>query len=162
DAQFGEACDDGADNSLLPDASCRPNCQPRFCGDKVVDAVHGETCDDGNNAAGDGCTPDCGSKEVCGNLYPDLLIGEQCDDDTARRRVVVFGGYSNNGGVRNDTWEWDGTTWQQASPATSPPKREGAGMAYDAARKRVVLFGGRTGATLFADTWEWDGTTWQL
>jgi len=37
--------------------------------------------------------------------------------------------------------------------------REGAAMAYDAARHRIVLFGGRENQFL-ADTWEWDGVIW--
>jgi hypothetical protein len=78
--------------------------------------------------------------------------------DSARQRVVLFGGYGGNL-LRADTWEWDGTTWVQRFPATSPPARGGHAMAYDAARQRVVLFGGNAGPTL-SDTWEWDGTTW--
>lgn len=30
-----------------------------FCGDSVTDTFLGETCDDGNNADGDGCSSDC-------------------------------------------------------------------------------------------------------
>ena len=40
------------------------------------------------------------------------------------------------------TWTWDGTTWTQQHPATSPPARDEASMAYDAATGTVVLFGG--------------------
>ena len=47
-------------------------------------------------------------------------------------------------------------TWTQLSPATSPPTRDGATMAYDPATGDMVLFGG----FLFNDTWTWNGTTW--
>ena len=60
-----------------------------------------------------------------------------------------------------DTWTWDGTTWTQQHPATAPPARFWASMAYDAATGNVVLFGGRDASGRdIADTWTWDGTTW--
>ncbi len=51
-------------------------------------------------------------------------------------------------------------TWTELSPATSPPIREGASMAYDAAGVNLVLFGGFNGTSLLGDTWTWNGTTW--
>jgi hypothetical protein len=60
----------------------------------------------------------------------------------------------------NDTWMWDGTNWQQLSPAIMPPARLGANMVYDRAHKSIVLFGGGMGGGLLDDTWVWDGTTW--
>jgi hypothetical protein len=89
--------------------------------------------------------------------------------DSARQRLVMFGGYHWTGAtwpwqMLGDTWEWDGTSWQQHTPATSPPARNQAGMTYDPVRERVVLFGGyfNNGSTIlnYNDTWEWDGTTW--
>jgi hypothetical protein len=81
--------------------------------------------------------------------------------DSARGRVVLFGGYGND--YLADTWEWDGTTWAQRAPVTSPSIRYGCAMVYDNARARVVLFGGYNGAVsnpYLSETWEWDGTTW--
>ena len=81
--------------------------------------------------------------------------------DSARGRVVLFGGYG--GSVLADTLEWDGNAWAQRAPSTSPPAREGHAMAYDSARGRVVLFGGESFPALeYADTWEWDGNTWAV
>ncbi len=83
--------------------------------------------------------------------------------DSARGRVVLFGGYSYDGTGHRlaDTWEWDGDTWAQRTPETSPPARDRHALAYDAARQRVVLFGGWTDPALrLADTWEWDGDSW--
>ncbi len=85
--------------------------------------------------------------------------------DSARGVVLLFGGsyYDANRQLQRlaDTWEWDGNTWVQRTPATSPPAREYHAMAYDSARGRVVLFGGKgTGSLVLADTWEWDGSTW--
>ena len=49
---LGEQCDEGMENSDLPDATCRTDCQPARCGDGIVDT--GEVCDKGAN-----CAPDC-------------------------------------------------------------------------------------------------------
>ena len=77
--------------------------------------------------------------------------------DSARKRIVLFGGHSST--FLNDTWEWDGGTWTQFSPPTSPPARSHHAMVYDDLRGRCVVFGGYNGTQLF-DTWEWDGTLW--
>jgi hypothetical protein len=82
--------------------------------------------------------------------------------DEATRTVVLFGGSSGFGGYDfNDTWIWDGVTWTQVFPGTSPPGRhfDAPGMTYDAAAGKVVLFGGVTGSTVLGDTWTWDGET---
>ena len=84
--------------------------------------------------------------------------------DSARRRVVLFGGEGRSG-LLWDTWEWDGTSWTEVTPSVptlSPSGRAGPALAYDGARGRVVLFGGddSTRAGRRSDTWEWDGTSW--
>jgi len=71
---------------------------------------------------------------------------------------VLFGGFKGAG--VGDTWVWDGSTWTQQHPATSPSARWGAAMAYDAATGNVVLFGGGDSQHNFGDTWVWDGSTW--
>ena len=80
--------------------------------------------------------------------------------DDAREVSVWFGG-SAFVAVTNTTFEWDGTTWLQRSPAQSPPARAFTAMAYDSARSRMVLFGGAQFGTTLGDTWEYDGVTWQ-
>ena len=63
--------------------------------------------------------------------------------DSVRGRLVLFGGLDySTGARRGDTWEWDGTTWINRTPATNPSARSGHAMVYDSARGRVVLFGG--------------------
>jgi cysteine-rich repeat protein len=84
--------------------------------------------------------------------------------DTARGRLVLFGGADREGKFRNDTWEFDGTTWTQITTATAPSPRLEHAMAFDPTTNRVVLFGGLTGAfSAGADTWEYNGATktWQ-
>src|SRR5579884_1224268 len=82
--------------------------------------------------------------------------------EAANRQVLLFGGESQQGHFSpalNDTWTWDGHTWTQLHPPTSPPARFGASMAYDAATGQLILFGGGAGNSL-NDTWAWDGHTW--
>jgi hypothetical protein len=78
--------------------------------------------------------------------------------DAARARIVLYGG---SGTLDGGVWEWDGTSWTEQLPESSPPLLSGHAMAYDAARHRVVLFGGATRDGALQDrTWEWDGMTW--
>ena len=83
--------------------------------------------------------------------------------DSVRGVTVMFGG-ADPSGVRGDTWEWDGTTWTQRNPTTSPPARYGHAMAFNAERGVTELFGGQTGfafgAGVLGDTWQWDGNDW--
>lgn len=83
--------------------------------------------------------------------------------DSARGRIVLFGGRGRNGGPigeHGDTWEWDGTTWTQVGPGSLA--RMGHAMAFDRLRNRTVVFGGQdyTGP-LPGVAVEWDGTAWQ-
>ncbi len=96
--------------------------------------------------------------------------------DPVRKRVVLFGGGDPvTRTTLADTWTWDGTTWVDVTPASSPPPRRGAELAFDTARGRLLMFGGcaiypdpsdllnscgSSGTSLLADTWEWDGATW--
>jgi hypothetical protein len=83
--------------------------------------------------------------------------------DTARGRTVLFGGFGLSSAPLADTWEWDGVTWVQLFPATSPPARMGHAMAERSRTGRVVLYAGNTdgfGRSPLSDTWEWDGANW--
>lgn len=83
--------------------------------------------------------------------------------DLARQQSVLFGGhdFQMTPDKFGDTWLWDGTTWQQATPATSPPRRLGHGAVYDPSTGRVVIFGGDVnGVGAHNDMWVWDGTNW--
>ena len=80
--------------------------------------------------------------------------------DSARDRVVMFGGFQG-GPTPNlsDTWEWNGSTWEEKSPTTIPPARNGHAMAFDSSSGTAVLFGGFD-TTRRGDTWTWDGSDW--
>lgn len=80
----------------------------------------------------------------------------------ANGATLLFGG-EGCGSACDDTWQWNGSAWVQASPAAFPPAREYHALAYDSGRGRAVLFGGCPNfycSVIFGDTWEWDGTTW--
>ena len=81
--------------------------------------------------------------------------------DSARGKVVLFGGENSTGGL-HDTWEWNVDTGTWAEIKTSGPgpgARLGHAMVYDGSSGKVVLFGGYKGSKTFQDTWLWDGFT---
>jgi hypothetical protein len=84
--------------------------------------------------------------------------------DTADRAVLLFGGTDNatisNATKLNDTWEFSNGTWSQLHPATSPPARCSASLAYDAKDGDALLFGGYTTHGPAADSWTYVGGTW--
>lgn len=85
--------------------------------------------------------------------------------DEERRLFVLFGGQHNDSFgddvSLDETWTFDGASWTQLTPATSPPAREGHVMVYDPVRKVTVMFGGvKDDVPDVETTWEWDGTTW--
>jgi len=96
-------------------------------------------------------------------VHPPARTGSAMAYDAATGTVVLFGGDGTSlGSFLADTWTWNGTTWMKRHPAASPPAREDAAMAYDAATGTVVLFGGIGNGSdnLLRDTWTWNGTTW--
>ncbi len=80
--------------------------------------------------------------------------------DTARGRLVLFGGLDLVGGS-GETWELDSSNWTRRAPASAPEARQGHAMAYDPTRAQVVLFGGSRAGVVLDDTWTWDGESWQ-
>lgn len=153
DPLFNEQCDAGGANANTPGA-CRPTCRLPVCGDAVGDP--GEVCDDGNTAVGDGCTPDCGSDETCGNGRLDTAASEECDDRNQR---------SHDGCSSRCVLEFP--RWTNVTPGQLPARLRHAAV-YDAARARLVVFGGEpvqdpsptAPLVLLSDTWEYDGTGW--
>jgi hypothetical protein len=96
------------------------------------------------------------TKQTPGTSPPGRIAASMAYD-AATGTVVLFGGVGrvpHGNRVLADTWTWDGTTWTQQTPATSPPGRDDAAMAYDGAASTVVLFGGHRHGFL-ADTWTW-------
>ena len=98
------------------------------------------------------------------NASPSARFGHVLAYDSARGRVVLFGGQDSSLNELSDTWEWDGSAWTDVTPAganASPSARTFPALAYDSARERVVLFGGQDSSdNELSDTWEWDGSAW--
>jgi len=119
-----------------------------------------EVCDDGNSSAGDGCSSDCRSSEICGNGIVDPVRStpagpvprEQCDD----RNISSHDGCASACVPEVPRW---------VHVDTLPARRMGAAMATEAAMRRIVMFGGvdylpQTLDEHRNDTWEWTRDGW--
>lgn len=82
--------------------------------------------------------------------------------DPATGQLILFGGLGGTNSTTGlgTTWDWNGTSWTQLSPATSPSPRFWASLAYDSATSQLVLFGGAGANGFNDDTWSWNGTNW--
>ncbi len=81
--------------------------------------------------------------------------------DSARGRIVLFGGREDGKYDRDETWEWTGSDWVSVSTGTTPAARRYHAMAFDSNRQRTVLFGGANeDSDELNETWEWDGASW--
>ncbi len=75
-----------------------------------------------------------------------------------RDGVVLFGGQTDTED-EGKTWTFTAGAWQRHTVA-SPPPRQFAATAHDAARDVVVLFGGADASGPRADHHEWNGSAW--
>lgn len=96
---------------------------------------------------------------------PAARTGAMATYDPAHNQTVLFGGSAATGQAAasaqtNDTWIWDGATWNQADPAAAPPARSGGALLADQAAGALVLFGGSVSGSPAADAWTWDGAAW--
>ena len=88
--------------------------------------------------------------------------------DTNRGVFVSYGSLNTSifGGASVDqTWEFNGTTWTQVTPTTTPGGLGGYGACFDSLRNKLVLYGGLPDNFFPIDsnqTWEYDGTNWAL
>jgi hypothetical protein len=94
---------------------------------------------------------------------PPALAGVSMTYDPVRDEVVLFGGERDDAHstLSDETWVWDGATWVERHPATTPPARSRAAMAFDPELGAVVMFGGDIGYNRLDDTWVWNGTDWR-
>ena len=86
---------------------------------------------------------------------PSTRWGHVMAYDSARNKVVLFGGRNSSNNSLGDTWEFDGVSWTLIVTANSPSARYDHAMTYDSVRGKVVMFGGYAN-----DTWEYDGVDW--
>lgn len=96
---------------------------------------------------------------------PGARQGPGLVDENATDQLLLFGGCSGANSpcnpVLQDTWEYSGGTWTNATPTVGlPPPRETLGsIAYDPALGEVVVFSGADAqGTPETDTWVWPGT----
>ena len=86
--------------------------------------------------------------------------------DPASGQIVLYGGIGSGQFALDDTWLWDGTTWQLQTPANTPGGFARHGMAYDLTRQTFVLFGGRNNLWIpnqaSSQTWELAAGNWIL
>jgi hypothetical protein len=96
---------------------------------------------------------------------PPARIQHAMATDTVRNQIVLFGGFGRSGSSSiplQDTWLWDGVSWQPALPALVPPTRYYHAMAFDSATAKTIMFGGDTPSGADRNTWAWDGNNWSL
>ncbi len=168
-----EVCDVG---DAVAGDGCSATCRSdESCGNSIVDPVRlvngavelNEQCDDANLLTHDGCSSVCRSETAAWRVVdaaPDARQGTAMVTDTARRRLVVFGGLIATGvppgAPSNDTWILVTDGWIRIRSAVSPSPRSDHAMAFDG--RNVVLFGGWADPLVFDDTWELDRGQWRL
>jgi hypothetical protein len=109
---------------------------------------------------------------------PSAREGSVMAYDAAHGNVVMYGGaklagLSAGGGCCNlsqvdDTWTWDGATWQLMHPKHQPQfgyEVDPARMQFDPVTKSVLMIGNRVSSTLGGPTtsemWSWNGSDWK-
>jgi hypothetical protein len=100
-----------------------------------------------------------GGQWVDRTTVPGACGGDFLVYDTLRQESLWFG---NTSCVQ--TWTWNGATWTQRTPTSSPPSVASGGIgrvgSYDSTRNVVVgVFGDHSNGL---QAWEWNGSTWQL
>jgi hypothetical protein len=76
--------------------------------------------------------------------------------DTWRERVILYGGHKASiGGVTNELWELDGTTWRPLTVSgLQPSPREKPAVAFVPKLRSLLVFGGFAADNVSrADTW---------
>lgn len=95
---------------------------------------------------------------------PGARAGAGMASDPSTNSLLLFGGVGGPSGFTlfNDTWRFDGTTWTQLFPATSPTAKFYTDLVHDSARGVYVMYGGNATYTTPGtnQTWEFDGVDW--
>jgi hypothetical protein len=76
--------------------------------------------------------------------------------DNATSSVILFSGIASppSSATYSATWSFSAGTWTNVSPSVSPPARELAAAAYDAADQELLVFGGENASNpALADSW---------
>ena len=69
---------------------------------------------------------------------------------------------SVEGPPTNETWAWNGHSWKQLHPASSPPALQGrSSIIQPADKSSSSLYQIQGGVNVTNEMWSWNGTTWQ-
>jgi uncharacterized protein (TIGR03437 family) len=101
---------------------------------------------------------------AAGSPKPAPRFGHTVVFDSARRRLVVFGGQA--AGFFSDVWAYEisANAWRQLSrDDAGPSRRYGHSVIYEPGRDRMIISHGFTNSGRFDDTWSFDlnGNTWR-
>jgi hypothetical protein len=95
---------------------------------------------------------------------PGALDSASCAFDAATASVVLYGGFSWNGGNSGATWMFHGGQWTELPAAgnssASPPGRNNGALTFDPQIPGLVLFGGHAQWEFYTDTWEFVNGSW--
>lgn len=99
-------------------------------------------------------------------VSPTAKVGIELVYDANRGVFVMYGSMNTSpfgGSSVDQTWEFDGASWTQVFPTTTPGGLGAYGACFDSVRNRVVLYGG-VANNFFpiaeSGTWEFNGTNW--
>lgn len=71
ECDYGDGNNVGGYSTTIDGRQCNPDCTwAPYCGDEIVQTIHAEECDDGNNEEDDFCTAECKRVSVVGPSGP--------------------------------------------------------------------------------------------
>ena len=86
--------------------------------------------------------------------YPTGRARHSMAYDAARGVTVMVGGERTATEPLDETWEWDGTSWQRRDVGSTPGPSSDASMVYDSQSQTVLLF-------THGLMWSYNGTAWR-
>lgn len=92
---------------------------------------------------------------------PSARSGHNMVYDSYNQKTILFGGWDETFGLRNDIWIYDSQSnqWTEVFPNVSPDIRQSHAMCYDPEYHKIILFGGYgEGDLILNDTWVYDYT----
>lgn len=94
---------------------------------------------------------------------PSARQGHAMTTDTVHGVALLFGGFPAGAtGFAADTWQWNGSDWQQVITATRPATSIFPAMTFFAAHGVAVLTGATGIASQPLATWVFDGLDWSV
>jgi N-acetylneuraminic acid mutarotase len=97
--------------------------------------------------------------EIIPTNKPSARSGHKMVYDSFNQKTILFGGYNEIFGLRNDIWLYDSQSnqWTEVFPLVSPDSRQSHAMCYDPEYRKIIMFGGyRESVFNFDDTWVYD------